>query len=75
MPHLVIDGNYSELVVPVSQDGNRVWFDRPLFFRHSNAIIASMASKKIDPSYAQQQTDGSWRGVHDRLWSPAWRVR
>lgn len=63
MPHLIIDPVSNELVVPIQQDGSRVWFDRPLLFDHPDATIASMAASKIDPSYAQQREDGSWRGI------------
>lgn len=63
MPHLIVDSASNELVVPIRQDDSRVWFDRPLLFDHPDAVIASMAASKIDPSYAQQQPDGSWRGI------------
>jgi hypothetical protein len=63
LPHLIIDPAGNELVVPIAQDGSRVWFDRPLLFDHQEAVIASMAASKVDPSYAQQQPDGSWRGI------------
>lgn len=63
IPHLIADGPYSEVVVPVRQDGSRVWLDRPLFFRHTAARLISMAALKVEPSYAQQQPDGSWRAI------------
>lgn len=63
IPHLVADGQYSEVVTPIRQDGPRVWLDRPLFFRHTAARLVSMAALKVEPSYAQQQPDGSWRAI------------
>lgn len=63
MPYLIVDGAYTEVIVPVAQEGNRLWLDRPLFYRHTNAVLTSMAARKIDPSYAQQQPDGAWRGI------------
>ncbi|MCA9880651.1 MAG: hypothetical protein KC442_22800 [Thermomicrobiales bacterium] len=62
-PHLIIDGAHNELVVPVVQDDSRIWLDRPLLYQHTNATIVSMAARKVEPSYAQEQPDGSWKAI------------
>ncbi|MDE2105795.1 MAG: hypothetical protein KGL39_51700 [Patescibacteria group bacterium] len=52
-----------EPVVAVRQSGTLVWFSRPFLYPHSSDQTISMLSAKVDPSYAQEQADGTWKGT------------
>lgn len=64
VPMLVAPGAPDqEPTVAIKQSGPLVWFDHPFLYPHSAAQIVSMTSAKVDPSYAREQPDGSWKGV------------
>jgi hypothetical protein len=66
---LLINDASRETIVVKRQDGDRVWFDRPLLSAHSAAPIVSMARNKVDISHARQLPDGTWRGIFS-LYNP-----
>ena len=64
IPHLVIgmNGANQEVVVPVAYDGELVVFDRTFTRDWLDALLVSMARQKVDPSYFEENSDGSWSG-------------
>jgi len=66
-PHLIrhmADGG-SQIVLPIKQVGTTVYFDAALLadFSTGSTELVHIASNKVDPSYARQFSDGSWRGI------------
>jgi hypothetical protein len=52
-----------EVLTPIRQDGATVYFNVPFRFTHTNRPIHSSLRNKVAPSYAQEQPDGSWKGI------------
>jgi hypothetical protein len=60
---IVIVGTSQEVIVVKRQIGNRLWFDRPLLYTHTNAALYSAARAKVEISYAREMPNGKWTGV------------
>ncbi|KRP85966.1 hypothetical protein AOQ73_36425 [Bradyrhizobium pachyrhizi] len=52
-----------EANVAIKQDERTIWFERPFVFNHVSDRLVSASRNKVELSYAQEQQDGSWRGV------------
>lgn len=62
-PYILRTTGALEVVTPVRQEGNRVWFDRPLFGTYVDGEMDHLLKNKIDPSYVQKEPDGTWSGA------------
>jgi hypothetical protein len=65
-PHIIrrMAGGGMQVCLPIKQVGSTVYFDEFLLAEYdSNVQLAHIARNKVDPSYAYQCPDGSWRGV------------
>ncbi|MCA1396396.1 hypothetical protein [Bradyrhizobium sp. BRP56] len=58
-----------EANVAIKQDETTIWFERPFVFDHVSDRLVSVSRNKVELSYAQEQPDGSWRGVFS-LYNP-----
>ena len=65
-PHLIrrLSGGL-QITVPTRQVGSIVYFDEPLLADYASgpSQLSHMFSRKVDPSYAYEMPDGSWRGI------------
>ncbi|MFQ3458556.1 hypothetical protein PMN64_35290 [Bradyrhizobium sp. UFLA01-814] len=52
-----------EANVAIKQDETTIWFERPFVFDHVSDRLVSVSRNKVELSYAQEQQDGSWRGI------------
>ena len=68
----LLAGGGLQVTLPTRQVGTTVYFEEFLLADYVSGVeLAHIARNKIDPSYATQRPDGSWRGIFTGygLWS------